>query len=196
MTYLCDLDGVLVDSTAVIRRTWREWAAGHGLDPDEVEDYAKGPPATEVIAGVAPSLSVAVEAKRVEDAEVAASEDVTAMPGAQRLLATPDRQVAVVTSCSRRLALARMHAAGLEPPACLITADDVQHGKPAPDPYLLAARRLGADPASCIVIEDAPSGVAAGLAAGMTVWAVTTTHTAEQLEGAHRIESGVAALAG
>lgn len=194
MTLLCDLDGVLVDSTAAIRRTWRDWAVSHDLDPDAVEDYAKGPPATEVIAGVAPGLSVAVEAKRVEDAEVAAAEDVTAMPGAKQLLATPDRQVAVVTSCSRRLALARMHAAGLEPPDCLVTADDVRRGKPAPDPYLLAAERLGADPASCVVIEDAPAGVAAGLAAGMTVWAVTTTHTAAQLEGAHRIESGVAAL--
>jgi phosphoglycolate phosphatase-like HAD superfamily hydrolase len=80
VTFLCDLDGVLVDSTAAIRRTWRDWAVSHGLDPDEVEDYAKGPPATEVIAGVAPGLSVAVEAKRVEDAEVLAAGDVTAMP--------------------------------------------------------------------------------------------------------------------
>lgn len=194
MTLLCDLDGVLVDSTAAITRTWRNWAEGHGLDPDAVESYAKGPPATEVIAGVAPGLSVAIEAKRVEDAEVADVDGVTAMPGARELLATPGRQVAVVTSCSRRLALARMHAAGLEPPDCLVTADDVQSGKPSPEPYLLAAERLGADPASCVVIEDAPAGVQAGLAAGMTVWAVTTTHSAAQLEGAHRIESGVAAL--
>jgi sugar-phosphatase len=194
VTFLCDLDGVLVDSAAAISRAWRGWAEGHGLDPDAVERFLQGRPATEVIEGVAPGLPVEVEFKRVEDAEVADVGGVTAMPGAQRLLATADRQVAVVTSCSRRLALARMGAAGLEPPACLVTADDVQRGKPAPDPYLLAAQRLGVEPGSCIVIEDAPAGVDAGLAAGMTVWAVTTTHTAEQLAGAHRIESGVAAL--
>ena len=58
----------------------------------------------------------------------------------------------------------------------LVTADQVARGKPAPDPYLLAAERLGVDPADCLVLEDAPAGIAAGRAAGMTVWAVTTTH--------------------
>ncbi len=58
----------------------------------------------------------------------------------------------------------------------LVTSDQVAAGKPAPDSYLLAAERLGLDPADCLVLEDAPAGVAAGRAAGATVWAVTTTH--------------------
>jgi sugar-phosphatase len=73
----------------------------------------------------------------------------------------------------------------------LVTADQVEHGKPAPDPYLLAAERLGVDPAACLVLEDAPAGIAAGRAAGMTVWAVTTTHAPDALDGA-----GAARIAG
>ena len=68
----------------------------------------------------------------------------------------------------------------------LVTADQVARGKPAPDPFLLAAERLGVDPAACLVFEDAPAGIAAGRAAGMTVWAVTTTHAAAALDGAAR----------
>ena len=74
-----------------------------------------------------------------------------------------------------------------------MTSDQVEHGKPAPDTYLLAAERLGADPAACLVLEDAPAGIAAGRAAGMTVWAVTTTHEPDALDaaGAARIAGGL-----
>jgi len=71
-------------------------------------------------------------------------------------------------------------------PGVLVTADMVVAGKPAPDAYLEEARRLGAAPADCIVLEDAPAGITAGRAAGMTVWAVTTTHAAADLGAAHR----------
>ena len=73
----------------------------------------------------------------------------------------------------------------------LVTADQVEHGKPAPDPYLLAAERLGVDPAHCVVLEDAPAGIAAGRAAGMTVWAVSTTHGAASSTGAARVAGGL-----
>lgn len=56
-------------------------------------------------------------------------------------------------------------------------------GKPSPVPYLLAAEKLGADPADCLVVEDAPSGVRSGLAAGMTVWSVNGP---VPVDGAHR----------
>jgi len=79
-------------------------------------------------------------------------------------------------------------------PNVLVTADQVARGKPAPDAYLLAAERLGADPAVCLVLEDAPSGIAAGRAAGMTVWAVTTTHAPAELGGAQRIATGLPEL--
>jgi sugar-phosphatase len=76
---------------------------------------------------------------------------------------------------------------GLNGFADIVSADDVRHGKPAPDIFLLAARRLGAPPARCIVFEDAPAGIDAGRTAGMRVIAVTTTHPAERLGRAQRI---------
>ena len=87
-----------------------------------------------------------------------------------------------MTSCSPPLAAARFAAAGLAPPAVLITSDLTARGKPHPDPYLAAAAALGVRPEACLVIEDAPAGVAAARAAGMTVWAVTTTHAAAELD--------------
>jgi sugar-phosphatase len=102
--------------------------------------------------------------------------------------------VAVVTSCELPLALARLQGAGLPVPDVLVTSDMVARGKPAPDPYLLAAACLGVSPADCIVLEDAPPGIAAGRAAGMTVWAVTTTHPAQDLGEAHRVAGGLPEL--
>ena len=95
----------------------------------------------------------------------------------------PDR-IAVVTSCTRDLARARLTAAGLEPPAVLVTADRLRRGKPDPEGYLLAARELGADPAGCVVLEDAPAGVEAGRAARMRVVGVLTTYAPEALAAA------------
>ena len=78
----------------------------------------------------------------------------------------------------------------------MVTADAVRRGKPAPDAYLVAAQALGADPSGCVVIEDAPAGLRAGRAAGMTVWAVTTTHSREELRDAERTAPDLAALLG
>ena len=78
--------------------------------------------------------------------------------------------------------------------------EDVTAGKPDPGCYLLAARRMGLRPGECAVIEDAPTGVAAGKAAGMTVIAVTTTHAAGELHQADQVHSSLhevaAALSG
>ena len=79
-------------------------------------------------------------------------------------------------------------------PDVLVTADQIDRGKPAPDAYLLAAERLGADPAECVVLEDAPAGVAAGRAAGMAVWAVATTHDPAELGAADRVAARLADL--
>ena len=117
------------------------------------------------------------------------------LPGAAELLAAaPPESLAVVTSCEAALAAARLRSAGLAEPAILVTADAVRRGKPAPDAYLVAAQALGAEPAGCVVIEDAPAGVRAGRAAGMTVWAVTTTHPEDELREADRIAADLAAL--
>ena len=179
---------MLVDSGAAVERVWREWAVEHGLDADEVARASHGVPAAGVLARVAPELASPEEIDRIERRHAATGG--RALPGAAELLAL-DR-VAVVTSCSPLLAAARLAAAGLPAPAVLITSDRTERGKPHPDPYLAAAAALGADPAECLVVEDAPAGVAAGRAAGMTVWAVLTTHSAGELAGADRVLGGLA----
>jgi len=192
---LCDLDGVLVDSGEAVESVWRAWAAAQGLDGEAVARASHGVPSREVIAAVAPHLPAADEAERVD--RIHATTGGEALPGAAELLeAAPAGALAVVTSCGAPLAAARLRSAGLREPACLVTADAVRRGKPAPDAYLVAAQALGADPADCVVIEDAPAGLRAGRAAGMTVWAVTTTHTAAELGEAERIAPDLAALLG
>ena len=189
---LCDLDGVLVDSGDAVERIWREWAAEQGIDPDLVERASHGVPTRAVIARVAPQLDVERETARVEALHAATGG--VALPGAAELMRDPPAPLAVVTSGSAPLVHARLEAAGLPQPAALVTADDVARGKPAPDPYLAGAAALGVDPAACLVFEDAPAGVQAGRAAGATVWAVTTTHTAAELDGAARIGADLAEL--
>ena len=179
---LSDLDGVLVDSGAEVERVWREWAAERGIDPDLVARESHGVPAQGVLARVAPELNTADEIDRIERRHAATGG--RALPGAADLLA---RAHAVVTSCSPHLARARFEAAGLPAPPVLITSDLTERGKPHPDPYLAAAAALGADPQDCLVIEDAPAGIQAARAAGMTVWAVPTTHTPDELAEADRV---------
>jgi HAD superfamily hydrolase (TIGR01509 family) len=98
--------------------------------------------------------------------------DVVAAPRAEALLAALrelDPPWAVVTSADVRLARARLGAAGIPDPPLLVSVEDVRVGKPDPEGFLIAAARLGAAPARCLVVEDAEPGVKAGRAAGMTV---------------------------
>jgi sugar-phosphatase len=187
---LSDLDGVLVDSGDAVERVWREWALERGLDPDDVGRASHGVPGRQVVERVAPELDAGAEAARVD--RLHAATGGTALPGAAELLATVS-PLAVVTSCSPPLAAARFSAAGLTPPAVVVTSDVTPRGKPFPDPYLAAASALGVEPRECLVIEDAPAGIAAARAAGMTVWAVTTTHAASEL-AADRLAADVRAL--
>jgi len=187
--FISDLDGVLIDSSAPTVRVWAAWGARHGLDGAAIQAANHGRPGRAVIAEhVRPEL-VDGETEWLADGETADTEGVVAMPGAADVLALPS--VAICTSCMEPLARARLGAARLPVPAALVTSDQVARGKPAPDPYLLAAERLGVDPAACLVFEDAPAGIASARAAGMTVWAVTTTHAAAELGEAQRVAGGL-----
>ena len=186
---ISDLDGVLVDSMAATSRAWARWGARHGLDGAAIQAANHGRPAHEVVAGHVAPDRLEAEAAFLLDAEVSDTAGVDALPGAAEVLALPT--VGIATSCVAPLARARLAAAGLGVPAVLVTADQVANGKPAPDSYLLAAERLGVDPAACLVLEDAPSGVAAGRAAGMTVWAVATTHAPADLTAADAVLPGL-----
>jgi sugar-phosphatase len=179
---LFDLDGVLIDSTRCVERHWRQWAAGQGLDADVILQSAHGVRNVDTMRRIAPHLDVEREAALFAEHEVADTEGVVAVDGAVGLLAGLEgTRWAVVTSCSTALAQARMQMAGLAMPPMLITGDDVLRGKPNPDPYLLAASRLGVAPAECIVVEDAPAGIEAGKRAGMQVIAIAFTYQPQQL---------------
>jgi sugar-phosphatase len=179
---LFDLDGVLIDSTPCIVRHWRRWAQQHGLDLDAILAAAHGVRTIETMRTVAPHLDADAEAARFTDHEVADTAGVTAIPGAATLLASlPPEAWTIVTSAGRALAEARLLRAGLPLPRLLVSADDVTRGKPDPEPYTTAARQLGCPPHRCVVVEDAPAGVAAGRGAGMRVIAVTATHAKDTL---------------
>src|SRR5947207_1525706 len=123
--------------------------------------------------------------------------DLAMIPGALECVGVARRGPwGVVTSGGRELAGQRLAAVGFPAPEILVTGDDVERGKPDPEPYLRAASVLGVPAAQCVVVEDAPAGVLAGKRAGMTVLAVTTTHPADALDQADRVFSGMDEVAG
>jgi sugar-phosphatase len=174
---LFDLDGVLVDSTACVERHWRIWAKRHGLDAEYVLADSHGRRTIDTMRAVAPELATETEAAQLEQAGALDTVGIVAAPGATELLtALQSAPWAVVTSGSRLMATTRLQFTELPVPQVLITADDVDQGKPAPEGYLKAANLLGVSPQDCIVIEDAPPGIEAGRAAQATVIGVATTY--------------------
>jgi mannitol-1-/sugar-/sorbitol-6-phosphatase len=185
---LFDMAGVLMDSTPSVERVWRAWAAQHGLDPERVASLAHGRRSIETIRALAPELDAEKENVLVEQMEIDDKEGVTALAGAAELLdqLSPDR-FAIVTSATRPLAVARLGYADLPVPRHMITANDVIHGKPSPEPFLKGAAVLGVSPGDCLVFEDSPAGIASARSAGMKAIALQTTYPADQLQAANAI---------
>jgi len=168
---LFDMDGTLVDSTAVVEQIWGEFSAANGVDAAHVIDFAHGRPSRDTITRFAADPSQIDEwnitFSRWEDERF---DDVIEIPGARALVAAvPPGRWAVVTSALSQPARRRLAAGGFPEPAVLIGADDVREGKPAPEGYRAAARALGVDPAECLVFEDTQAGLDAGRAAGCAV---------------------------
>jgi sugar-phosphatase len=192
---LFDLDGVLVESTAGVARVWREWAVAHDLDPAMAEHTAHGRRAIETVRLLAPRLDADAELRELERREIEESYDAFAYPGARELLATlPPERWAIVTSGTRCLARHRLNIAGLPIPERFVTGTEMEVGKPHPAPYLRGAKLLGFWPPSCVVIEDAPSGLRSAAAAGIPALAVPTTYPAEELTSALAILPALSAL--
>ena len=188
---LFDLDGVLLDSTGVVAEQYTHWAREHGLDPAEVMKAAHGVRTVEVVRRVAPHLDAEAETTRIEERE-AAADGLIAMPGAVDLVnSIPRGRWGVVTSGTRFLATTRMRKFGIPIPDVLVTAEDVSYGKPDPEPYRKGAERLKANPADCVVIEDAPAGIRSAHAAGMKVISLPTTYPVAELHEADAITSGL-----
>ncbi|MDP9039914.1 MAG: HAD-IA family hydrolase [Acidobacteriota bacterium] len=185
---LFDMDGVLVSSIGSVNRCWHRWCTlNHVPDPAAFE-VPHGTRALDIIRILKPEWNDAeVQAglRQIEDLEIADVADLRVLPGVKALLsALPPERWAIVTSATHRLLTARLKAAGLPIPERLITGEMVTRGKPDPEPYRRGAELLGLTPADCIVVEDAPSGVGAGIAAGSRVLAVLTTHSPSELSAA------------
>jgi len=181
---LFDLDGVLVDSTASVTRSWGRWAVEYDVSAQALQEN-HGQPAQALVQRLLGPERVAAGLARIESIEVDDAAAVEAIPGARDLFASlPEHRRAVVTSGTPPIATARLRTAGFPLPRTLVTADDVPRGKPDPAPYLLAAQRLGLPPERCLAVEDAPAGIASATAAGCQVLAVTGTAPAEELAAA------------
>ena len=181
---LFDMDGTLIDSTPVVDRSWLRWAQEEDVDPARLAGM-HGVPAAGIVERLLPPERRAAAVRRIDAIELADTEGITVLPGAaEALVALPRGRAAIATSCTRPLALARIAATSLAAPEVVVTADDVERGKPDPAPYLLAAARLGVQAARCLVVEDAPSGLASARAAGCATLAVATTHSVADLRAA------------
>jgi sugar-phosphatase len=194
---LFDMDGVLVDSTPAVARVWTVWARKHGFDPDEVVRKGHGRPSIATIRELLPLGDHEAENRNVERQEIEDIADVVALPGALDLLQTiSEARWTIVTSASRQLAEVRLRAAGLPVPKHLVTASDLQRGKPFPDPYLKGAEVLGISLTDCVVAEDAATGVRSGKSAGARVLGLRTTSMEAELlaAGADWIADDLSAL--
>lgn len=176
--FLFDLDGTLVDSLPAVNRCWTQWGERHALSAEVVLDYIHGKPAINSLRHFMRGESEAAiqaEFHWLEQQEARDTQGIREIAGARALLTQLNEQNipwAIVTSGSVPVAHARHRATELPLPAVFITANDIRRGKPDPEPYLLGAERLGLHPSECVVVEDAPAGIAAGLAAGSAVIAI------------------------
>ena len=181
---LLDLDGTLIDSIAAVERSWVSWAQEYGVDPARLRGF-HGVTAANVIAELLPQGVREAAHRRIREIEVADTDGIVVLPGAADLLRTlADGGVptAIVTAGTHDLAEARIRATGLTHPPVVVTASDVERGKPWPDPWLEGARRLGVDPAACVVVEDTVAGLQAARAAGCgALVAVQGTAPADEL---------------
>lgn len=178
---LFDLDGTLVDSTASVVRSWRRFAEHFDVSMEALHAN-HGQPARTLVSLLLPADRHAEALAHVTDLEVTDAVGLHPIRGAAEFFASvPPQRRAIVTSGSVPIATARLAAAGYDRPAVFVTVDDVVNGKPNPEPFLLAAERLGVDPARCLVVEDAPAGIAAARAAGCAVLALTGTTAEEEL---------------
>jgi len=187
--FLFDMDGTILTSIKAAERVWGQWAKGHGLDVEAFLPTIHGKRTEETIRGLAlPGVDPVREAAFITRAEIEDVAGIEAIKGCADFLAgLPRGRWAIVTSAPRLLAEARIAAAGLPIPEVLVAAEDVERGKPAPDPFLLGARRLGVAPADCLVFEDTLAGLESARTAGMASVVVTTTHS-------HPLETDVTAV--
>jgi mannitol-1-/sugar-/sorbitol-6-phosphatase len=198
---LFDLDGTLVDTSAVLESAWAQWAALHAADPLLTRRSLVGAgDAQTVVRRVFPEFSAQQVA---ESAAVAlhlqrgtqGCRPQRGASGVLSMLIANGVPWAVVTGSERAVVPVRLSVAELPVPAVIVGAEDVLSPKPDPSGYLLAAFRLGVPPEQCLVVEDSPNGIMAGVAAGMTVVGVASTYGPEALTEASEVVASLSNLA-
>ena len=192
---LFDMDGVLISSIGSVVRCWQRWAKLYDIPNADTYEVPHGMRAIEIVRSLRPDIDAEEGLRVIEDMEMEDTADLKVLPGVKELMESlPLDRWAIVTSATTRLLLGRLEAAGLPVPARLISADMVERGKPDPEPYRRGAGLLGFSPEECIVVEDAPSGVGAGVAAGCRVLGVLGTHSAEELAEANWVVESLVGL--
>ncbi|KAH9942582.1 phosphatase [Amylocystis lapponica] len=197
---LFDMDGTLVDSTDGVVGAWELFAEKYpGIDVTEVLSSSHGVRTVEnlrIHCGIEDPDELEREAERFEAAIVFNSKKdgrrgIVALPGVREIIEEllpvakfPNPRWAICTSATRSYATAALKTAGVPVPDVFVASEDVEKGKPEPDPYLLGAKRCGVDASKCLVVEDAPSGVRSGRAAGCKTLALLTSHSREQVDAA------------
>lgn len=165
---LFDNDGVLVDSHEAARLGWTQWASEYAPDFDWDVPENAGVRAEDKVRALLPPELFEEANNRINELEQETAHLTVALPGAVELThSLPNGSWTVCTSANPRLGRARLEAAGIPVPDQMVTAADVERGKPHPDPYLVGASRLNLEPSDCVVFEDAIMGVRAGLDAGV-----------------------------
>jgi len=193
---LFDMDGVLISSIDSVVRAWKRWAKLYDLPNAETFEVPHGMRARDLIGTLRPDVDLQQAVQVIQDLELADMADLRVLPGVKALLeGLPQERWAIVTSSSRPLLLARLKAAGLPLPDRIISGDMVERGKPDPEPYRRGAKLLGFGPEECLVVEDAPSGVGAGKAAGCRVLGVLGTHSVAELHEADWVVGSLEGLA-
>jgi sugar-phosphatase len=175
---LFDMDGTLLSSIEAAERVWGSWAERHGLDVANFLPTIHGVRAEDTIRKQnIPDINIDAEVQWVTEAEFNDVGGIIPIDGiAAFLQSLPVDRWAIVTSASLDLATRRLKAAGIATPDVVVTAEDVAKGKPYPDPFLLAAEKLGVSATDCLVFEDAPAGIQAAEAAGADVMVIKATH--------------------
>jgi len=174
---ICDCDGVLIDSEIITGRVLREALATlvpeHELDAHLAGTF--GLQSREIIARTAAHFGLDLPADfhpRVRSrAEAIIRAEVEVIPGVREALHAIDLPLAIASNSQFEAVQHALERSGLSErvDVGIFSADRVQHPKPAPDVYLLAASTAGVDPQRCLVVEDSATGATAALAAGMQV---------------------------
>ncbi|KAK2612437.1 DL-glycerol-3-phosphatase [Conoideocrella luteorostrata] len=188
--FLFDMDGTIIDSTTAIVKHWHKTAKELGLDPVEILKTSHGRRSIDIFKIIAPHKANWEYVKEVEgQLPLLYGDDATEIPGARALidsLIARSAPWAIVTSGTAPLVSGWLSRLSLAIPQHVVTAESVENGKPDPTCYRLGLEKLGFSdrPEDVLVLEDAPSGIKAGKAAGCKVVGLVTSHTVEQVVAA------------